>query len=39
MAMADVNGDNKLDTVVVNNDGTSVGILLGVGDGTFGSQT
>ena len=35
MAVADVNGDGKLDLVVGNNGTSSVGVLLGNGDGTF----
>ena len=36
VVMADVNGDGKLDAVVLNNDG-SVAVFLGKGDGTFHS--
>lgn len=34
MAVADLNGDGKLDLVVANGNG-NVGVLLGNGDGTF----
>ena len=37
--LADVNGDGKLDAIVADCDSQSVGILLGQGDGTFGSLT
>lgn len=40
LAVADVNGDGKLDVLVVNTSGTTdgtVGVLLGNGDGTFQS--
>ncbi len=36
VALADVNGDKKLDIVAVNRLDNTVSILLGVGDGTFG---
>jgi len=36
LAVADLNGDDKLDLVVTNGNG-SVGVLLGNGDGTFAS--
>jgi Bacterial Ig-like domain (group 3)/FG-GAP-like repeat/FG-GAP repeat len=35
VAVADVNGDGKLDLVVANPSSNTVGILLGNGDGTF----
>jgi hypothetical protein len=35
IAVADVDGDGKLDIVVPNDTGTSVSVLLGNGDGTF----
>ncbi|MCU1302954.1 MAG: hypothetical protein JWQ87_3238 [Candidatus Sulfotelmatobacter sp.] len=37
VAAADFNGDGKLDLAVTNYDDTSVSILLGNGDGTFGA--
>ena len=33
--MADINGDGKLDLVYTNSDYGTVGVILGVGDGTF----
>ena len=38
VAVADFNGDKKLDLVVVNETDNNVSILLGNGDGTFASQ-
>jgi len=35
IAIADLNGDHKLDIVVINEGSYSVGVLLGNGDGTF----
>jgi hypothetical protein len=35
VAVADVNGDGKLDSLVANGDSQTVGVLLGNGDGTF----
>lgn len=35
VAVADVNKDGKLDAIVANSGGGSVGVLLGNGDGTF----
>ena len=35
VAMADLNGDGKLDLVVANGGTSTVGVLLGNGDGTF----
>jgi hypothetical protein len=35
ISVADVNGDGKLDLIIANNQGASVTILLGNGDGTF----
>jgi hypothetical protein len=35
VAVADANGDGKLDLVVANADSNTVGVLLGNGDGTF----
>ncbi len=35
VALADVNGDNKLDLVAINRGDKSVSVLLGNGDGTF----
>jgi hypothetical protein len=34
-----VNGDNKPDVIVVNEDSNNVGILLNAGNGTFYNQT
>lgn len=34
-AVADINGDGKLDLVVANRDSGTLGVLLGNGDGTF----
>jgi plastocyanin len=45
VALADVNGDGKLDAITVNNGNNmvsgvgSVSVLLGNGDGTFGTKT
>jgi FG-GAP-like repeat len=36
--LADVNGDGKLDLVVANDGGGTVGVLLGNGNGTFQAQ-
>ncbi len=38
VAMADFNGDHKLDLVVVNESDNDVSVLLGNGDGTFKAQ-
>ena len=35
MALADLNGDTKLDLVVANGSTNTIGVLLGKGDGTF----
>ncbi|MGA2344606.1 MAG: FG-GAP-like repeat-containing protein [Candidatus Sulfotelmatobacter sp.] len=35
ISVADVNGDGKLDLIIANNQGASLTILLGNGDGTF----
>ncbi len=35
VAVADVNGDGKLDALVANSNSNTVGLLLGNGDGTF----
>jgi hypothetical protein len=37
LAMADVNGDSKLDILTANSGSSSVGVLLGTGAGTFGA--
>jgi hypothetical protein len=37
--VGDFNGDGKLDVVTANEDLSSVGVLLGNGDGTLGSET
>ena len=37
VAIADVNGDGRLDVVVANENSNTVGVLLGKGDGTFQS--
>ena len=43
LAVADLNGDGRPDLVLANNSygdqGTTVGVLLGAGDGTFGPET
>ena len=39
IAIADMNGDGRLDLVVANANGPSVSILLGQSDGTFGPKT
>jgi hypothetical protein len=43
LTVADVNGDGHPDLVVANNSyidqGTTVGVLMGVGNGTFGAET
>ena len=38
MALADVNGDGKLDALIANQS-NSIGVLLGTGTGTFGAVT
>ena len=38
-AMADLNHDGKLDLVVANIGSNTVSVLLGLGDGTFGTKT
>lgn len=38
LAVGDLNGDQKLDVVVVNNGSSNVSILLGNGDGSFQAQ-
>jgi len=37
VALADVNGDKKLDLIVANRGDQSISVLLGNGDGTFQS--
>jgi len=39
LAIADFNGDNHPDLVVANETDSTISILLGRGDGTFGTQT
>ncbi len=39
LKVADVNGDGKLDVVTVNTGSSTIGVLLGNGDGTFGTAT
>jgi Flp pilus assembly secretin CpaC len=39
LAIADFNGDNHPDLVVANQTDGTISILLGAGDGTFGTQT
>ena len=39
VAVVDVNGDNKPDIIVANPSASNVGVLLGVGNGTFLAQT
>src|SRR6267154_1773584 len=39
VAVADLNGDGKLDLVVANDRSSSVSVLLGNGNGTFGAKT
>ena len=39
VAVADVNGDGKIDVLVANEVSNNVGVLLGNGDGTFQSAT
>ena len=38
VAVGDFNGDSKPDLAVANNDGNSVSVLLGIGDGSFQTQ-
>ena len=38
VALGDLNGDNKLDIVTSNQGGASASVLLGNGDGTFGTR-
>ena len=38
LAVADLNGDNKLDIAVANYSDNTVSVLPGNGDGTFGTQ-
>jgi hypothetical protein len=39
IAVGDINGDGKLDVITSNGNGSSTGVLLGTGTGTFGSAT
>ncbi len=39
VALGDVNTDGKPDLVVANASATTVSVLLGTGDGTFGAKT
>src|SRR5439155_1527307 len=39
VAIADLNGDDRLDVVTANGDTSTVSVLLGRGDGTFGAHT
>ncbi len=39
IAVADVNGDSKLDLVTANNGTNVAGVMLGTGTGTFGAMT
>jgi Big-like domain-containing protein/VCBS repeat protein len=39
LALADVNGDGKLDLITANRSHDNVSVLLGNGDGTFAAQT
>ena len=39
VALADINGDNKLDIVVANDGTSNVGVLINRGNGTFLAQT
>ncbi|HKR58498.1 MAG TPA: FG-GAP-like repeat-containing protein, partial [Pyrinomonadaceae bacterium] len=38
-ALGDLNGDGKPDIAVANNASSNISVLLGVGDGTFGTKT
>ena len=39
VAAADVNGDNKTDIIVANENSATVSVLLNTGNGTFATQT
>ena len=39
MAVADVNGNNKLDIIIANKGSDTVSVLLNTGNGTFTAQT
>lgn len=39
IALADVNGDSRIDLIAVNNEAGEVNVYLGNGDGTFGDAT
>jgi hypothetical protein len=39
IAARDLNGDGKLDLAITNNAGDAVGVLIGAGNGTFGTPT